>query len=119
MATEEKEGEEHIYVAGITLGFIGFELIPFEAINFSDSSFWVGAGLIAYGLFLIIMVITQKIPNFIASIIGSPSATIFPTMIILFYFETNIPLDMMTLSILVTPLIVLEIFKILRQYTSL
>jgi hypothetical protein len=115
--SEDKEGVADVYAAGVTLGFVGFELLPFHDITFADTTVWLSFALMLYGLMLVIFAAWEKIPDLLAKILGMPSAIALPTMIVVLFFESQVPIDLVTIGILATPVIIFEIFKFLRQYT--
>ncbi len=117
--SEDKEGMADVYAAGVTLGFIGFELLPFHNIDFADTTVLLSFGLMLYGFMLVIFSAWEKIPNFFVKILAMPSAISLPTMLVVLYFESNIPIDAVTITILATPVVLGEIVKLLRQYTSM
>ncbi|MFC1733839.1 hypothetical protein ACFL6I_26360 [candidate division KSB1 bacterium] len=117
--SEDKEGIADVYAAGVTLAFVGFELLPFYDFTFTDTTVLLSLALMGYGLTLVIFAAWEKIPNILAKILGMPSAISLPTILAVLYFESSIPIDGLTIGILAVPVIILEVVKILRQHTPL
>tara|TARA_Y100000310_G_scaffold273417_1_gene288869 strand:- start:269 stop:751 length:483 start_codon:yes stop_codon:yes gene_type:complete len=117
--SQDKEAMADVYAAGVTLGFIGFEILPFHNINFADQTVWLSFGLMLYGLMLIIFSACEKIPNILAKILGMPSAIGLPTMLVVLYFESQVPIDAITIGLLAIPVILLEAVKIFRQHSAI
>jgi len=106
-----------VYAAGITLGFVGFELLPFHDINLGDTTVFLSVALMVYGALLIIAAASGVIPGFIARILGMPSAISFPTLLVILFFESYVPIDMITLIFIGVPFLLLEAVKLIRQLT--
>lgn len=119
IVSEDKEGVADVYAAGVALAFVGFELMPFHDFYLGDATVWLSIGLMLYGVIIIMLAAVKKIPNIIAKVLGMPSIIFFPIMLIVLYFESNVPIDIFTIMILIVPVFILEIVKILRQHTAL
>lgn len=119
IASQDKEGVADVYAAGAALGFVGFELLPLHDFSWGDGTVWLSIAFMVYGVMLVIFAAIEKIPNVIAKILGMPSAIFFPMMLIVLFFESNVPIDLYTVIILLIPVIILETVKILRQHTAL
>jgi hypothetical protein len=106
-----------VYAAGVTLGFVGFELLPFHNITFGDTTVYLSIALMVYGVLLIILAASGSIPGIISRILGMPSAISFPTLLAILYFESAVSIDLLTILIIGAPFLVLEIIKLIRQLT--
>lgn len=114
----DKEGVADVYAAGVALGFVGLELMPFHDFYWGDATVWLSIGLMLYGITVIIFAAVEQIPNIVARVMGMPSLMFFPIMLIVLYVESNIPFDIYTIIILLIPVVILETVKLIRQYTA-
>lgn len=116
MVSQDKEGLADVYGAGVALGFVGFELMPFHDFYWWDTTVWLSIGLMIYGVAVIILAAAEKIPNIVSRVMGMPSIMFLPIMLIVLYFESNVPIDLYTVIILAIPTIILEAVKLVRQH---
>ncbi len=119
MISGDHESHAEIYATGVTLGFVGFELLPFEnptEMTFANPIIYVSIVLMVYAVFLIIIAAKEMMPDFLTHIFGSPGALAIPTILALIFFQSEVPIDMMTILIIAVPIAVVEIIKEVRQH---
>jgi len=111
-----KEGVADVYASGVTLLFIGFELMPFHDIQLSDATVYLSIGLMVWGVLLIIAAAAKFVPDALARVLGSPSATMLPAMLVILAIETKVPIDIVTLLIFAVPVAIMGIIMFIAQW---
>jgi len=115
MLSRDKESLADVYAAGVTLMFIGFELMPFHDFHIEDPTFYLSVGLMVWGLALVLLAATKVIPEALARILGTPTATALPALLIILAIETDLPIDILSVCIILAPALVLELTKFILQ----
>jgi len=70
---------------------------------------------VAYGIFLVIAAFTKFLPQFLTTLFGGAAIDLVATLFSIFYVEGLIPIDLATVAIIFSPILLLKIGGLLRK----
>lgn len=118
----EHPGYTYAMSTGISLAFTGisviFKGVATYSVTYGTTAFYLIVGLIVYGVILIVLGITHIVPEIIADFFGDPGHVVIPTLLVLFFIDGRVPIDLTTIVVLLIPVLVLVLLKYIRGATG-
>jgi|GEM_PF-2901920 len=119
---EEKPGHTYAMSTGIALAFTGISIIfngvATYSVRVGTIQFYAVLWMVLAGIILIVISLLKYIPDWIADFFGDPNILIVPTLLVLFFVDGSIRINLTTFVVVVVPALFLMFLRFLRQITK-